>query len=215
MAKTSHPGVYRRGSRWVAVYRIDGRQHKESARTFQEAREIKIRRAARVACDAAAPTLHGYALEWVDQYAGRGANDVINDRTRREYRRLLIKYAFAYFSPDERLREVDERRARAFVDWLCHLSDEDGHRLCDSSIRNAVLPLQSCLGHTARVGLLGSDAEPVMLLPRRQRGRGYEFDERRFLTREQLVALLAEVPDGWPFFEVWPRLGCGSPRRSP
>jgi hypothetical protein len=96
MAKTSHPGVYRRGSRWVAVYRIDGRQHKESARTFQEAREIKIRRAAQAACDAAGPTLHGYALEWVDQYAGRGANDVINDRTRREYRRLLIKYALAY-----------------------------------------------------------------------------------------------------------------------
>ena len=203
MVKTSHPGVYRRGSRWVAVYRIDGRQRKESARTFQEAREIKIRRAAQAACDAAGPTLHGYALEWVDQYAGRGANDVINDRTRREYRRLLIKYALAYFSPDERLREVDERRARAFVDWLCRLSDEDGHRLCDRSIRNAVLPLQSCLGHAARAGLLGSDAEPVMLLPRRRRGRGYEFDERRFLTREQLVALLAEVPDGWrPLFEV-------------
>jgi integrase len=101
------------------------------------------------------------------------------------------------------LGEVDERRARAFVDWLCRLSDEHGHRLCDRSIRNAVLPLQSCLGHAARVGLLGSDAEPVMLLPRRRRGRGYEFDERRFLTREQLVALLAEVPDGWrPFFAV-------------
>ena len=87
MVKTSHPGVYRRGSRWVAVYRIDGRQRKESAATFREAREIKLRRAAEAACDAAGPTLHSYALEWVDHYAGRGANDVINDRTRREYRR--------------------------------------------------------------------------------------------------------------------------------
>lgn len=76
---TSHPGVYRRGSRWVAVYRIDGRQHKESAATFREAREIKIRRTAQAATDAAGPTLHSYALEWVDHYAGRGANDVIND----------------------------------------------------------------------------------------------------------------------------------------
>ena len=203
LAKTSQPGVYRRGSRWVAVYRIDGRQHKESAATFREAREIKIPRAAQAASEAAGPTLHTYALEWVDHYPGRGANDVINDRTRREYRRLLVKYALAYFPPGERLRDVDERRARAFVDWLCRLTDEDGHRLCDQSIRNAVFPLQSCLGHAARAGLVGSGPEPVMLLPRRRRGGAYEFDERRFLTREQLAALLAEVPDGWrPFFEV-------------
>ena len=152
MVKTSHPGVYRRGSRWVAVYRIDGRQRKESAATFREAREIKLRRAAEAACDAAGPTLHSYALEWVDHYAGRGANDVINDRTRREYRRLLVKYALAYFARDERLRDIDERRARGFVDWLCRLTDEDGHRLCDRSIRNVVLPLQSCLGHAAQAG---------------------------------------------------------------
>ena len=74
-----------------------------------------------VASEAAGPTLHAYTLEWVDHYAGRGANDVINDRTRREYRRLLVKYALAYFPPDERLRDIDERRARAFVEWLCQL----------------------------------------------------------------------------------------------
>lgn len=43
----------------------------------------------------------------------------------------------------------------------------------------------------------------MLLLPRRRRGRGYEFDERRFLTRQQLAGLLAEVPDGWrPFFDL-------------
>src|SRR5215211_5802412 len=200
---TSHPGVYQRGSRWVAVYRQDGRQRKEFAATFREAREIKIRRTAEEASRRAGPTLHAYALEWIDGYAGRGANDVINDRTRREYRRLLVKYALAYFTPGERLRDVDERRARAFVDWLCRLTDEDGHRLCDQSIRNAVFPLQSCLGYAARAGLLASGQERVMLLPRRRRGSAYEFDERRFLTREQLAALLTEVPNGWrPFFEV-------------
>jgi hypothetical protein len=82
---TSHPGVYRRGSRWVAVYRQDGRQRKEFAATFREAREIKIRRTAEEAGWRAGPT-HSYALDWIDHYAGRGANDVINDRTRREYR---------------------------------------------------------------------------------------------------------------------------------
>jgi hypothetical protein len=110
---TSHPGVYRRGSRWVAIYRIDGRQHKQSAATFREAREIKIRRTAEEVARRAGPTLHSYALEWVDHYAGRGANNVINDRTRREYRRLLIKYALAYFAaPDQRRSRRAARCAR-------------------------------------------------------------------------------------------------------
>jgi len=138
-------GVYRRGSRWVAVYREDGRQRKQSASTFREAREIKIRRTAEEASRRAGRTLHSYALEWVDHYAGRGANGVINDRTRREYRRLLIKYALAYFATDTLLRDIDEHGARGFVEWLCRRSDEGGHRLCDRSVRNAVLPLQSCL----------------------------------------------------------------------
>ena len=200
----------------MAVHRRDGRQRKEFAATFREAREIKIRRSAEEASRRAGSTLHSYALEWVDHYAGRGANDVINDRTRREYRRLLITYALAYFEPDERLRDIDEHRARGFVDWLGRLSDEDGHRLCDRSVRNAVLPLQSCLRHAARAGLRGDSEEPVILLPRRRRGRAYEFDERRFLTRQQLARLLAEIPEGWrPLFELLASTGCGSPRRSP
>ncbi len=52
----------------------------------------------------------------------------------------------------------------------------------------------------AMVGLM---LKPVILLPRRRRGRAYEFDERRFLTHEQLARLLAEIPDGWrPFFDL-------------
>jgi hypothetical protein len=177
---SSVPGVYRRGSRWVAVYREDGVQRKESAATFREAREIKIRRTAQEAARRAGPTLHSYALAWVDHYAGRGANDVINDRTRREYGRLLIAYALAYFAADEPLCTIDEQRARAFVDWLCRQTDADGHRLCDRSIRNAVLPLQSCLRDAARTGLIAREPRAIVLLPR---GRPYEFDERRFLTR--------------------------------
>jgi integrase len=203
LQRTATPGVYARGSRWVAVYLEDGRQRRRSAATFREAREIKVRRTAEEAARTAGPTLHSYALEWVDHYAGRGAHDVINDRTRREYRRLLITYALTYFEPCQRLRDIDEHRSRAFVDWLCRLTGDDGHRLCDRSVHNAVLPLQSCLRHAAQAGLLGDRSEPMILLPRRRRGRAYEFDERRFLTREQLARLLAEIPEPWrPFFEL-------------
>lgn len=64
---TAVPGVLQRGSRWVAVYRDDGRQRKESTATFREAREIKVRRTADDVARRAGPTLHAYALEWVDR----------------------------------------------------------------------------------------------------------------------------------------------------
>lgn len=203
LQRTSTPGVYARGSRWVAVYREDGRQRRRSASSFRAAREIKVRADAEEAARRAGPTLHGYALEWVDHYAGRGAHDVINDRTRREYRRLLITYALVYFEPELRLGDLDEQRVRGFVDWLCRPHANDGRRLRDRSVHNAVLPLRACLRHAAGVGLVVDDVGAAIVLPRRRRGRAYEFDERRFLSRQQLARLLAEIPERWrPLFEL-------------
>jgi hypothetical protein len=141
----------------VAVYRVDGRQRKEFAATFREAREINPR-VAEEASRRAGPTLHAYALEWIDHYAGRGANDVINDRTRREYRRLLITYALSYFEPGERLRDIDEQRARAFVDWLCRLTDEDGHRLAAGRDPRSVAPVLRPAGIDRLADLRGDRA---------------------------------------------------------
>jgi hypothetical protein len=42
MERTSVPEVYRRGSRFVAVYRSDGRQRKQTAATLVDARAIKL-----------------------------------------------------------------------------------------------------------------------------------------------------------------------------
>jgi integrase len=181
----------------VAVYLADGRQRRRSAPTFRAAREIKVRATAEEAARRAEPTLHGYALEWVDHYAGRGAHDVINDRTRREYRRLLITYPLAYFAPDVRLRDLDEPRVRGFIDWLCRQHGPGGHRLSDRSVHNAVLPLRACLRHAHAAGLVAGDVGAAILLPRRRHGRGYEFDVRRFLTSRQLARLLAEIPERW------------------
>jgi integrase len=202
MRTSSMPGVYQRGSRWVAVYRIDGVQHKESAATFREAREIKVRRTAQEAARRAGPTLHSHALEWIDHYAGRGANDVINDRTRREYRRLLITYALSYFDPEVRLRDIDDQHTHAFVEWICRHPGPDGRRLSDRSIHNAVQPLRACLRHAVASGRLDR-APGTLVMPRRRRGVPYVFDERRFLTRDQLADLLCEIPDAWrPLFEL-------------
>jgi len=93
---------------------------------------------------------------------------------------------------------ISTKSARAgFVDWLCRQQGPDGHRLCDRSVYNAVLPLRACLRHAHGAGLAVGDVGAAIVLPRRRRGRAYEFDERRFLTRQQLARLLAEIPEQW------------------
>jgi hypothetical protein len=54
---TDVPGVYRRGSKFVVVYRAEGRQHKQAADTMAAARALKLQRRRRGACVAARPDI--------------------------------------------------------------------------------------------------------------------------------------------------------------
>jgi len=185
---------------WSSTARTDA-ERKQSVATLREARELKVRRRAERAAVRRGPTLQAYALDWVDDYAGRRAHDAINDRTRREYRRLLITYAFEFFDADTRLADIDDRAAHAFVEWLCRHPGPDGRRLTDRSLHNAVMPPRACLRHAASAGLIRTAPGPLVM-PRRRRGRGYGFDKRRVLTHDQLAALLAEIPDEWRPFDL-------------
>lgn len=73
LLRTEFPGVYRRGSRFVVVYRAGGRQCKQSAATLMEARALKFERDAQAREQRRGPTLHAYALRWLDRYAGVGS----------------------------------------------------------------------------------------------------------------------------------------------
>jgi hypothetical protein len=77
MEKTKTPGIYRRGSRYVVVYRgSDGKQRKEPVRTLDEARKLKAARAADVARGEFHPLsrerFREYAEAWVERYHGTG-----------------------------------------------------------------------------------------------------------------------------------------------
>lgn len=201
LLRTSQPGVFRRGRRYVTVYRRAGRQRKEAAATFAEARTIKLAREAEARAERLGPTLHGYALRWVVAYAGLG-HDTVSERTRREYRRLLVTFALRYFPAETRLGDLDHEALQAFVTWLCAYRGERG-RLTDRSIANVLVPLRLCLASAEREGLIGGEPARALLLPHRRDGRGWHFEQGRFLTREQLRRLLEEIPAAWsPFFEL-------------
>jgi hypothetical protein len=76
------PGVYRRGGKFVAVYRERGRQHKQSAESLAQARAIVLAHDARARATRRGPTLHAFSLSWLDSYAGSG-HDSLRASTRR------------------------------------------------------------------------------------------------------------------------------------
>jgi integrase len=169
LIRTSHPGVYRRGRRYVAVYLQDGRQRKETVSSFAEARAIKVARQAEARAERLGPTLRDHALRWVGGHAGLG-HDTVGERTRREYRRLLTTFAFRYFPPDTRLGQVDREALQGFITWLATYRGERG-RLGDRSIANVLVPLRLCLADAEREGHIHGGPAKTLLLPRRRGGQ--------------------------------------------
>jgi hypothetical protein len=158
MVKTKHPGIYKRGGRYVVIFYVDGKQRKEAARTLDEARKLKARREADVERgefnERSRVTLHTYAREWIVRYQGRGRRGFRED-TREEYRRMLDQYALTFFSERVRLTEVTPSRVAEFVAWLC---DEEAQEqaLSDKTVRNVLCPLRACMATATREGLIRS-----------------------------------------------------------
>jgi integrase len=123
MVKTKTPGIFRRGGRYVVVYRdADGKQHRESARTLEDARLLKSQRTSQVASgeyqqDTKA-RLHVYAREWVKRYQGRGRRG-FRENTRDEYTRTLEQYVFRYVPDRAVLAGIRPTHVAKFVGWLC------------------------------------------------------------------------------------------------
>jgi integrase len=195
LERTGAPGIYRRGSKYVVVYRVGGRQRKQYTDTLAQARAIKLKRDSEARALRRGPTLHGFSLSWLDRYAGTG-HDSVRANTRREYRRLLVNFALTYFDREVRVRDLDRAAVQHFVDWLTMQPGRDG-RLCDRSILNALTPLRLALDAAVADGLLDANPAVQIVLPRRRAGRAWSIRERRYLTRAELVRLLDEVPVKW------------------
>jgi integrase len=210
MEKTRHPGIYKRGSRYVVTYRSgDGRPRKESAGTLNEAQRLKAARTADVARgefhEQTRVRFRAYAEEWVERQHGRKG---CRESTRDDNRRVLQKYAFPFF--DDRLgrsvSQVTPRDVANFIAWLCD-EREQGRRLSDGSVRRILAPVRSCLATAVREGLIRHNPAAGASLPHRV-GEEAEKEEVRALTREQLSAFLDIVnPQHRTLFELLAETG--------
>jgi integrase len=178
LIKTKTPGIYKRGSRYVFSYRVNGKQRWESCRTLDEARRAKSARQTDIGRgefeERSRITLHEYLQEWIDRYQGTGRRG-FREETRSEYRGLLNKYALRYFPARLKLTELTPSTVAAFVAWLCDPSKQ-GRDLADNTVRNVVSPLRAALATARREGLVRHNPVADVSLPHRAR---IEEDEDR------------------------------------
>lgn len=196
METTRSPGIYKRGSRYVVVYRVNGKQHKESARTFEEARRLK---AARTTdrdrgefFEASQETFEAFASEWIERYQGRGRG--FREATRRNYRADL-KRAYRFFG-SKRLCNLNPRDFSNYVAWLMD-EREQGQALSDATIRNALKPVRAALDMAVAEGLIRTNPAARVILPHREKVTDADDDsdegDARVLSVEQLTTFLAIV----------------------
>lgn len=223
LERTRYPGIYRRGGRYVVIFRDGGgKQHKESARTLDEARRLRSGRQA----DVARGEFHAqtrvefgaYAAEWIDRYQGR--RGAFRDSTRDDYRRALERFVIPHFGR-RTLSQITPRDVAQFVGWLTDaeaqgkraaeerraeaakrqgvpertlaLGEIKPVRLADSTISNVVKPLRACMATALAEGLIRSNPVRDVPLPRRERIEDDDGEHVRALSREQLAAFLAVV----------------------
>jgi integrase len=201
LEKTSEKGIYRRHRKecprsgrckcsYVVVWRHRNRQHKETFRTYQEAREAKGARAAGESRPASRERFSGYARAWIDSYRGRTERG-IGDRTRASYGRDLENHAIPFLG-SYKLGEIEPPDVRAFV---VHL---EGKGMRPGAVRRALAPVRALFATAVEDGALPANPAREVRVGGRRDDDGREV---RALTRAELGRLLAELPDHYvPFF---------------
>jgi integrase len=177
-----HPGIYKRGDRYVVKWKHRGKPRKSYHRTLTEARREKGRRASGATEPISRQRFDAYAREWLRTYQGRSGRGV-SDKTREGYREALDRYAIPFFGT-ARLGEIDPPDVREFIAELT------GSGLTANSARAYFGPVRALFaqafddGHIARNPAAGA----------RVFVRGERKRRPRTLTPDEIGRLLAEIP---------------------
>jgi integrase len=190
--RTSTPGVYRRGSRYVVTYTDpSGRRRKRSAATLAEARLMKSALTADVARgeyrESSRVRFEDYARDWVRTYEGRTSRG-IRPETIAEYERDLQLHVVPVLGR-RRLSEIEQRDLKALAR---HLSDKG---LATATVRIVMAPVRALFATAVEEGVLRVNPATGLRL-----GAGVKVDpaeKRRALDETELARLIEETPERW------------------
>lgn len=196
LARTSTPGVYKRGGRYVVIFRDPhGRQRKRSARTLAEARELKAALTADVKRGEyralSKVTFAEYAAEWIESYQGRTSRG-IRPETIADYRNDLERVATPFFGRMQ-LAAIEPRDVKRLAAELAAQGLKPG------SVRNLLAPVRALLATAFEEGLIRSNPAAGLRITHRFEN---DEDERqtKALNEDELRAFLDEVPGEWRLF---------------
>jgi integrase len=192
--RTSVPGVYRRGGRYVVTFTDpSGRRRKRSAATMAEARALKAALATDVARgdyrELSDVRFDDYARDWIGGYQGRTGRG-IRPTTLEEYRKDLENDAIPFFGR-RRLADIQPRDIRAFAARLA------GRGLAPATVRTVIAPVRALFATAAEDGLIRSNPCASVRLPGRRPPGEEPQDSKRALTEEQLARVIEETPEEW------------------
>jgi integrase len=199
MERTSTPGIYRRGSRYVVVWRHRGKQHKSFHRTLAEAREAKGRRQAGERQPNRRVRLEDYFERWIETYAGRTQRG-FSDTTRPEYRRPIEVHALPRWGRWW-LGDVEPRDVRELF------ADMRVRGASAATVKKLRAALSAMFATAVEDDLLRANPVRGVRIPRAE-GEPEGDGRPKAMTREELGVMLAALPAEWLlFFELLAHTG--------
>jgi integrase len=193
LVKTGTPGIYKRGDRYVVVFRDPhGKQRKRFARTLAEARDIKAALTADVRRgeyrSLSRITFAEYATEWIESYQGRTSRG-LREGTRDDYRSTLERDAIPFFGR-MRLVEIEPRDVKRYG---AHVA---GRGVSPNTVRLAVAPVKALLATAVEEGLLRSNPSAGVRIVQASEP-DLDGGQVKALTEGELRALLTGVAPEW------------------
>jgi integrase len=216
LERTRTPGVFKRGGRYVVVYRDpQGRQRKRAARTLAEARDLKATLTADVRRGEyrtmSRVTFAEYAPEWIASYQGRTTRG-FRDETRAEYARDLgldpvtrepvepPRGAIAFFGR-MRLSEIEPRDVKRYA------AHHAARGLAPASVRLEIAPVRALLATAVEEGLIRSNPAAGLRIAQRAEAELEQSERVKALTEDELRAFLEAIK--CQPCQRHPKLGCG------
>jgi integrase len=180
-----HPGIYKRGNRFVVTWKHRGKPRKSFHRTLSEARRTKAKRVSGDTEPAARQRFDAYARAWIVKYQGRTCRG-ISDATRASYADALERFAIPHFGT-ARLGEIT---APDFRDYITMLIDRD---LASRTIRRYVAPLRAMFAQAVDDGHVRINPTAGV----RVVVRGERVQRPHTLTPGEIKTLMEAIPGQW------------------
>jgi integrase len=200
LEKTKTPGIYRRGGRYVLVFRDPGgKQRKRFAATMAEAKRVKAALATDVARgeyrEPSRVSFAEYACQWVESYGGRTRKGV-REETRSDYRKRLEQDAIPFLGR-LRLSEIEASDLDALAAKIA------SRGVKPNTVRLSLAPVKALLATAHQRGDIRSNPAAGYRTRYEQPSIDQlenDVEHVKALTEEELARLLAAIDEPWRLF---------------